>query len=158
MAEPIYCAKYGQQCPEDRCFDELLNKYLVAHARWKRARRVGDTFTFRCSGCGAIHFIPRRKNWREAKVIVEETRPYCSFRHAKMDGGWRKEPPTIDVTSIHTELERLKGENKALLADLKAICEDTGDGCHLCKHYPCTPQSDHCQGWEWRGKGSHGNV
>lgn len=53
---------------------------------------------------------------------------------------------------ISTEFEQLKAEHEALLADMKTICEDTGDGCHLCKHYPCAPMSDHCQGWEWRGR------
>lgn len=68
------------------------------------------------------------------------------------NGGYRKEPPSIDMPSILADFEHLKEDHAALLADAKVLCEDTGDGCHLCKHYPCTPQSDHCLGWEWRGK------
>lgn len=49
-------------------------------------------------------------------------------------------------------LEHLKEEHAALLADMKTLCEDTGDGCHLCKHFPCASKFDRCQGWEWRGK------
>ncbi len=68
------------------------------------------------------------------------------------NGGYRKESPSIDMPSILADFEHLKEDHAALLADAKVLCEDTGDGCHLCKHYPCTPQSDHCLGWEWRGK------
>ncbi len=68
------------------------------------------------------------------------------------NGGYRKEPPSIDMPSILADFEHLKEDHASLLADAKVLCEDTGDGCHLCKHYPCTPQSDHCLGWEWRGK------
>ena len=53
---------------------------------------------------------------------------------------------------ISTEFEHLKEEHAALLADMKTLCEDTGDGCHLCKHFPCASKFDHCQGWEWRRK------
>ena len=107
---------------------------------------------FRCTGCKEVLFISHRNTWREARVLVEETRPYCTFCHAKMDGGYRKEPATVDILLNLAELEHLKEDHAALLADVKALCEDTGDGCHLCKHYPCAPQSDHCLGWEWRGR------
>ena len=64
----------------------------------------------------------------------------------------------IKETPSNSEFEQLKTEHEALLADMKTICEDTGDGCHLCKHYPCVPKSDCCQGWEWRGRDRHGDV
>lgn len=42
-------------------------------------------------------------------------------------------------------------ERDAAIADLASICQDSGDACHLCKHFPCAGKSGHCIGWQWRG-------
>lgn len=50
------------------------------------------------------------------------------------------------------KIERLKRERDAAISDLKSICDDTGDGCDLCKHLPCVKDGvGHCIGWQWRG-------
>lgn len=61
---------------------------------------------------------------------------------------------------IKHRLHELEKENTQLKAALKTLAEDSGDGCHLCKHFPCAESNSHCLGWEWGGSakiGGNGN-
>lgn len=55
-----------------------------------------------------------------------------------------------------TVIKTLQAERDAAVEDLKKISEDTGDGCHLCKHLPCAQRHGRCIGWEWRGPQKEG--
>lgn len=88
-----------------------------------------------------------RKMLRVAGFFYEET------QQATDDEIFKMALSMSDCYGVSFEfLGHLKEEHAALLADMKTLCEDTGDGCHLCKHFPCASKFDHCQGWEWRGK------
>ena len=52
---------------------------------------------------------------------------------------------------IEHRLHELEKENAQLKAALKNLAEDSGDGCHLCKYFPCAESNSHCLGWEWGG-------
>ena len=57
-----------------------------------------------------------------------------------------------EIEQLKAEVEQLKRERDAAISDLKSICDDTGDGCDLCKHLPCAKDGvGHCIGWQWRG-------
>lgn len=57
---------------------------------------------------------------------------------------------------IKHRLQKLEKENTQLKAALKTLAEDSGDGCHLCKHFPCAESNSHCLGWEWGGSAKIG--
>lgn len=57
---------------------------------------------------------------------------------------------------IKYRLQKLEKENTQLKAALKTLAEDSGDGCHLCKHFPCAESNSHCLGWEWGGSAKIG--
>lgn len=58
----------------------------------------------------------------------------------------------MELSEAKAEIEQLKRERDAAISDLKSICDDTGDGCDLCKHLPCVKDGvGHCIGWQWRG-------
>lgn len=60
---------------------------------------------------------------------------------------------SIDYSrQIQAENIRLKAELEAAVRDLRSVCEETGEGCAFCKKVPCSPENDHCTGWEWRGR------
>lgn len=60
------------------------------------------------------------------------------------------------INDLQYELECTRGMLRAALADLQSICEDSGDGCQFCEHYPCvitgSSTKSKCLGWHWKQK------
>ena len=77
---------------------------------------------------------------------------YCEAAASKIE----QMAYAMDYSSkTHAENIRLRSELEAAIADLKSVCEDTGEGCAYCEKAPCSPENDHCTGWEWRGDVKH---
>lgn len=65
--------------------------------------------------------------------------------------GYNQREASDAIEKLQSELEQAKKERAAAVEDLKSICEDSGDGCGICKHLPCAEKHGRCIGWQWRG-------
>lgn len=97
------------------------------------------------------------------KKLIGVLREYAEWAHANE---WEcpialqdyLEEAADTIEKLQAELEQVKKERDAAVDDLKSVCDDSGDGCGICKHVPCAEKYGRCIGWQWRGLRERGGL